>query len=47
VSDEDFLSQAVEEPPPVKHKRRRYRKYPRPVCTADQKKALWEHQKGI
>ena len=30
---EDFMSQAVEEPPASKRKRRKYRRYPRPECS--------------
>jgi hypothetical protein len=47
VTDEAFTSQPVEVPAEPKRKRRKYRKYPRLVCTPEQKAALWEHQKGL
>jgi hypothetical protein len=47
VTDEAFMSQPVEVPEETMRKRRKYRRYPKPVCTSAQKKALWEHQKGI
>jgi hypothetical protein len=37
----------VVEPPTPRRKWRKVRKYPRPACSAEQKKALWEHQKRI
>jgi hypothetical protein len=43
--DEDCFDQPVEVPPEAK--RRKYRRYPKPMCTPEQKKALWEHQKRI
>jgi hypothetical protein len=43
MTDEDFMSHRVEVPVETKRKRRKYRRYPKPVGTADQKKALWEH----
>jgi hypothetical protein len=49
VSDEETLWDClVESPPaPAKRQRRKYRRYPKPVCTPEQKVALWEHQKHI
>jgi hypothetical protein len=44
--DECFDGPVVPSPEP-KRKRRKYRRYPRPECTSDQKKALWEHQRGL
>jgi Recombination endonuclease VII len=46
LTEESWLSELVEvdEPPAPKRKRRKYRRYPKPVCTPEQKKALWEHQ---
>jgi hypothetical protein len=41
------MGQPVEVPAETKRKRRKYRRYPKPVCTPEQKKALWEHQQGI
>jgi Recombination endonuclease VII len=44
VTDEAFMSQPVEVLGEPKEKRRKYRRYPKPVCTSEQKKALWEYQ---
>jgi hypothetical protein len=35
----------VVEPPELK--RRKYRRYPRPICTPEQKEAMWKHQNGL
>jgi hypothetical protein len=45
--DEDCFDQPVEVPPEAKRRRKQYRRYPKPMCTPEQKKALWEHQKRI
>jgi hypothetical protein len=42
MEGEDFMDQLVEDLP--ERKRRKYRRYPKPVCTSEQKAALWEHQ---
>jgi hypothetical protein len=42
--EEDGWMSEVVEPPIPRRKRRKFRKYPRPVCSAEQKKALWEYQ---
>jgi hypothetical protein len=49
MAEEAWMTEVVEveEPPVPRKKRRKYRKYARPVCTEDQKKVLWEHQKGL
>src|SRR5262245_28049522 len=44
--DEDFMSQAIEEPPAPKRKRRKYRRFPRPECTGAQWQAILELQQG-
>jgi hypothetical protein len=44
VADEEFMTDPVEVPPEAKRKGRKYRRYPKPVCTPEQKAALWEHQ---
>jgi hypothetical protein len=43
MEENGWISEVVE-PSTPKRKRRKVRKYPRPVCSAEQKKALWEHQ---
>jgi hypothetical protein len=42
--EEDGWMSEVVEPPAPKPTRRKFRKYSRPVCSAEQKKALWEYQ---
>jgi hypothetical protein len=44
--EEDRWTFPVEEPSATK-RRRKYRRYPKPNCTPEQKAMLWEHQKGI
>jgi hypothetical protein len=46
--DESTWEAAEELPmPEPKRKKRKYRRYPNRVCTTEEKKALWEHQKSI
>jgi hypothetical protein len=45
--EEDGWMSEVVEPSTPRRKSRKVRKYPRPMCSAEQKKALWEHQKRI
>jgi hypothetical protein len=49
LPDEVWMNEPVEvkEPPAPKRRRRKYRRYPKPVCTPEQKAALWEHQGRI
>jgi hypothetical protein len=47
MSDEAFLNQPVEVPSDTKRRRRKYRRYPKPICTPEEKAALWEHQGRI
>jgi hypothetical protein len=42
--EEDGWMSEVVEPSEPKRKRKKYRRYPKPVYTPEQKKALWEHQ---
>jgi hypothetical protein len=44
---EDVWLAEVDGPSPPKRRKRRYQRYPKPVCTSEQKTALCEHQKGI
>ena len=44
MTDEELTSEAVGEPPPAKRKRRRYRKYAKPVCSEAQWQAILDLQ---
>jgi hypothetical protein len=44
MSNEAWMSQPVEVPGGTKRKRRRYRKYPRPVITPEERQRLLEFQ---
>jgi hypothetical protein len=44
---EALMDEVVEEPLPPRRKRRRFRKYPKPVCTEEEKAALLVYQKNI
>jgi hypothetical protein len=44
MADEAWMSEPVEVPPQKKRKRKKYRCYPKPICTPEEKKVLWEHQ---
>jgi hypothetical protein len=49
VTDEEqatFMSEAVETPLPPKRKRRKFRKYDKPVCSPEEKATLMELQGG-
>jgi hypothetical protein len=44
MTGEAFMSQPVEVSVETQRKRKKYRRYPKLVCTPEQKKALWEYQ---
>jgi hypothetical protein len=44
VTDETCMDQPVGEPPKPKRKRRKYRRYGKPVCSPEEKAALLEFQ---
>jgi hypothetical protein len=46
LTDEVWMTEPVEveEPPAPRTRRKKYRRYPKPVYSPEQKKALWEHQ---
>jgi hypothetical protein len=46
LTDEVWMTESVEveEPPAPRKRRKKYRRYSKPICTPEEKKALWEHQ---
>jgi hypothetical protein len=47
LTEEGWESEIEVIPEPTKRKRRKVRRYPKPVCTPEQKATLWEHQGRI
>jgi hypothetical protein len=47
MSDEAWISQPMEVPVETQRKRRKYRRYPTPVCTPEQKEAMWKYMRGL
>jgi hypothetical protein len=46
VPGETFMDQPVGEPPKPRRKRRKFRKYPVPACSPEEKAALYDYQQG-